>query len=40
MKYTLKNNKNELLEVANDLSEKQTVLFWLVFIAFSLGLLF
>ena len=40
MKYTMKTNKADLCIEANNLAEQQVVLFWLVFAAFSLGLLF
>ncbi len=40
MKYTLKNNKNELLIAANHLHEQRTILFYLLFIVFTVGVLF
>jgi len=40
MRFTLKNNKNELLAAANDLHQQRTVLFYLLFITFSIGVLF
>ena len=40
MKYSLKNNKNELLVAANDLDQQRTVLFYLLFIVFAIGVLF
>ena len=40
MKYTLKNNKNELLFAANSLQEKQQVLIYLLLLAITVGVLF
>ena len=40
MKYTLKNNKNELLIAANDLHQQRTILFYLLVITFTIGVLF
>jgi len=40
MKYTLKNNKNELLIAANHLHEQRTILFYLLFLVFAVGVLF
>ncbi len=40
MKYTLKNNKNELLLAANQLHERQQVLVYLLLTAIMIGVLF
>ena len=40
MKYTLKNNKNELLIAANHLHEQQTILVYLLLLTFTIGVLF
>ena len=40
MKYTLKNNKNELLLAANELQERQQVLVYLLLTAIMIGVLF
>ena len=40
MKYTMKNNKNELLFAANSLQEKQEVLVYLLLLAITVGVLF
>ena len=40
LKFTLKNNKSELLSAANDLHQQRTVLFYLLVITFSIGVLF
>ncbi len=40
MKYTMKNNKNELLFAANSLQEKQQVLIYLLLLAITVGVLF
>jgi len=40
MKYTLKNNKNELLSAANTLYEERTVLIYLLLLTFTIGVLF
>ena len=40
LKFTLKNNKNELLSAANDLHQQRTVLFYLLAITFTIGVLF
>ena len=40
MKYTLKNNKNELLFAANESHERQQVLIYLLLTAITIGVLF
>ena len=40
MKYTLKVNKNELLDVANDLHQQRTLLVYLLILTFTIGVLF
>ncbi len=40
MKYTMKNNKNELLFAANSLQEKQQILIYLLLVVFTVGVLF
>ena len=40
MKYTLKNNKNELLYAANSLQEERTFLIYLLLLTFTIGVLF
>ena len=40
MKYTLKNNKNELLFAANSLQEEKQVLIYLLLLAITVGVLF
>ena len=40
MKYTMKNNKNELLFAANSLQEKQQILIYLLLVVFTAGVLF
>ncbi len=40
MKYTLKNNKNELLYAANSLQEERTILIYLLLLTFTIGVLF
>ena len=40
MKYSMKNNKNELLFAANSLQEKQQVLIYLLLVVFTVGVLF
>ena len=40
MKYTMKNNKNELLFAANSLQEKQRILIYLLLVVFTVGVLF
>ncbi len=40
MKYTLKNNKNELLFAANTLQEEKQVLIYLLLLAITVGVLF
>jgi len=40
MKYTLKNNKNELLTAANSLDEERTILAYLLLLTFTIGVLF
>ena len=40
MKYTLKNNKNELLFAANSLQEEKQVLVYLLLLAITVGVLF
>ena len=40
MKYTLKNNKNELLFAANELHERQQVLIYFLLTAITIGVLF
>ena len=38
--YTLKTNKADLLKAANELLETQQVLFYLLIVVFSIGVLF
>jgi len=40
MKYTLKNNKNELLYAANSLQEEKIILVYLLLLTFTIGVLF
>ena len=40
LKFTLKNNKNELLIAANDLHQQCTVLVYLLLLTFTIGVLF
>ena len=40
LRYTLKNNKNELLIAANDLHQQQTILVYLLLLTFTIGVLF
>ena len=40
MKYTMKNNKIELLFAANSLQEKQQILIYLLLVVFTVGVLF
>ena len=40
MKYTMKNNKNELLFAANSLQDKQLILIYLLLVVFTVGVLF
>ena len=40
MKYSMKNNKNELLFAANSLQEEKQVLVYLLLLAITVGVLF
>ena len=40
MKYTMKNNKNELLFAANSLQEEKQALVYLLLLAITVGVLF
>ena len=40
MKYSMKNNKNELLYAANSLQQEKQVLIYLLLFVFTVGVLF
>ena len=40
MKYSMKNNKNELLHAANSLQQEKQVLIYLLLFVFTVGVLF